>query len=151
MAGSASVSNRLLRKVVAAVRILDANLQTSYSTDYETISVNGNASVLDRPPGRHIVFQPYSVDITFDDNSVLVVEHSLEHISRGGDCLRLDIQHGFGPTNLHQLVGRKIARIDRDPFLLAIAFEDGQALKVLSKPGPLESGHLFRGGDVSVF
>jgi hypothetical protein len=99
----------------------------------------------------NIIFQPFSIDIGFDDNSFLVVEHLLEHFDDNGSGQILYIKKGFGPVRLHKIVGREVAEVDRQPFSLAIRFANGHLLKVISIPGPLESGHISREGDVLAF
>ncbi|WP_119391363.1 hypothetical protein [Taklimakanibacter lacteus] len=98
-----------------------------------------------------LIFQPYAVEITFDDGSSLVSEHLIEYSPVAGEVQVLDIQKGFDHVSIHRIVDRRIADIRREPFDLSLHFEDGQTLKVISKPGPLESGHLSHGGVTIVF
>jgi len=99
----------------------------------------------------NITFQPFSIDILFDEGTILVVEHSLEYADETGRVQTLDIQKGFGPTALHRIVGGVISAVSREPFLLTIDFSNGRRLKIKSVPGGLESGHISSQGEIWVF
>ncbi len=99
----------------------------------------------------NVILQPYTIDFTFDDNTFLTVEVFLEHIDENGCSQLLDIQKGYGPISLHKIVNCEIVRIERDPLLLTIYFKNDHVLKIISVPGPLESGHFNRHGEVAIF
>lgn len=99
----------------------------------------------------NVVFQPYSIDVRFDDGTLLVTEHLIEHVDQNGRSRKLDIQKGFEATELHKIVDRQVVSIIRAPFSLTLHFDNGHALTVISLPGPLESGHIWRGEDLFVF
>jgi hypothetical protein len=99
----------------------------------------------------NVVFQPYSIDFTLDDNSYLVVEHLLEYVGQHGAVERLNPQEGFGATALHRIVSRVVTSVVREPFSLTLHFDNGHSLKVHSIPGRYESGHISGNGDYFVF
>jgi hypothetical protein len=99
----------------------------------------------------NVVLQPYSIDIRFDDQTILVVEHLIEHVDENGNSQRMDIQEGFGTTALHKIVDKQVVSIVRVPFSLALHFDNEHTITVVSRPGPLESGHIWRDQDLFVF
>lgn len=99
----------------------------------------------------NVIFQPYSVDFTFDDGTRLVCEHNVEHCDTAGRRQVLDIQKGFDTVALHNVVDRRIVRIVRDAFSLCFTFDDGQKVKISSLPGEFESGHIWHAGELQVF
>ena len=99
----------------------------------------------------NVVFQPYSIDFSLDDNSYLVVEHLLEYVGQHGAVERLNPQEGFGATALHRIVSRVVTSVVREPFSLTLHFDNGHSLKVHSIPGRYESGHISGNGDYFVF
>jgi hypothetical protein len=99
----------------------------------------------------NIIFQPYSIDVTFDDNTYLVAEGILEHVDQNGVIERLEPKKGFGATTLHRIVDKLVILIVRKPWSLEFRFENGHSLAVISIPGPIESGHISHAGDMFVF
>jgi hypothetical protein len=99
----------------------------------------------------NVIFQPYSIDITFDDNSYIVAEHLLEYVGQHGAVERLNPQEGFGATALHSIVTRVVTSVIRQPFSLTLRFDNGHSLNVLSIPGRYESGQIWTRGDYFVF
>jgi len=98
-----------------------------------------------------LIFQPFSMEVIFDAGTSLVSEHSLEYEPANGEPEILDIQKGLDKTSIHKIVDHQIVCFERTPFSLSLLFDDGQKLRVISVPGPLESGHFSRGKTLLIF
>jgi hypothetical protein len=98
-----------------------------------------------------VVFRRFTLDVMFDDNTVLQAEYMLEHVDERGECEHLDIQAGFGAVSLHKVVEATVTSIEREPLLLSLVFDNGHTLRIASELGPYESGNFSRGADVIVF
>ncbi|HTN98133.1 MAG TPA: hypothetical protein VL101_14265 [Nordella sp.] len=98
-----------------------------------------------------VVLQPFSIVINLEDSSFIVCEHIVEQRNARGDVDTLDIQIGYDRTSLQKIVDRRIVRFERDDFYLTLHFADGQWLRIVSKAGPLESGHISHRGVLFVF
>jgi hypothetical protein len=94
----------------------------------------------------NVTLQPYHVDFRFEDGTLLVVEHGLEYIDEQGRASAYDPQQRLAShsVSFHALILDRIAQVHVEAFRLALVFESGRQLVVLSKSGPYESGHVGR-------
>jgi hypothetical protein len=99
----------------------------------------------------NVIFQPYSIDITFDDHTYLVTESILEHVDPNGVIEKLEPKKGFGATTLHMIVDKLVVLVIGKAWSLQLRLENGHSLTVFSVPGPVESGHISHAGDMFVF
>jgi hypothetical protein len=83
----------------------------------------------------NVTFQPFSIDVAFDDNSYLVAEHVLEHVDDRGVSEVLEPQKGHGATTLHKIVNALVTSSERERFAWMLKFESGHRIKIKSIPG----------------
>jgi hypothetical protein len=89
---------------------------------------------------------PYSLQFHFLDGTTIAVNRRIEHVDQAGQTHVHDCQIQTGAAlYLHQLLQRRIAMIEVEPYRLSLTFDGGAILRVLSDDGPYECGTISPG------
>jgi hypothetical protein len=99
----------------------------------------------------NVILQPYSIDFQFDDASILVAEHLVEHLDVDQTLQQLDPQKGYESNKLNKIVNRLVTSVVRQPFSLTLHFDNGHAITITSRRGRFESGYIRSGKEHFIF
>jgi hypothetical protein len=97
-----------------------------------------------------IKIDPNSVQILFESGLELFVEERLEHRCSNETPYVYQCEAWCdGPSLLHRLIQKTVARIDRQDWTLELTLDDGSSLTLHSENSNFESGH-FKHADGSI-
>jgi hypothetical protein len=83
-----------------------------------------------------ICLDPYGLQFRFVSGGKISVQDRIEHLDRDGNVHLHECQ-ARTPTALylHQLLQRRIIKVEAEPYRLSLTFDDGAALRIFSDNG----------------
>jgi hypothetical protein len=100
-----------------------------------------------------ICLDPYALQFRFAKGGHISVEGRIEQLDRDGNSHSHDCQtQPQAALYLHQLLQRRVVRVEGESYCLSLTFDDGSKLRIFSDDGSYECGHISsNGGLIIVF
>ena len=103
-----------------------------------------------QPTLTQLVFNPYGLGLTLDNDCSINVENALSHVSPNGEVSLYEREwRNEKPSHLHTLLERSLISVDTADYLLTLCFEGGDKVLVHSDDSNFEAGQIY-GSDGSL-
>ena len=91
---------------------------------------------------NQICLGQWQINLNFG-SACIAIEGDLEHVDKAGTVRHYNTDEShLSPLFLHQLLGQKVRMLEVEPFRLALAFKDGDSLRIFSDEGLYECGQI---------